>query len=565
MTQTQEDSHEQTMEAQDHDQKESYTASQQKVHGFVDGKHMKIVMGTIISMNALQVIYESDLGSKCEYGGSQNACDQQAGWLKVTNCIYLALYTFELSLRIYVHRRSCLTDAWDMFDGAIILIGAISEILGGLLPSTGILRLFRLARLAKALRVMKLPPELYTMIHGFASALKAITMGALLMGLMLLLFAVVAIEMFNGLYHSEHMKAVFESKGCPDCYLTYSSIPSAFFELIKMTILGQGWENAIIFIEENPWAILFFMSVYFSVVLGMVNLVLAVIVEKALEAHQEDLNKEALAKEEEKKQASLHFVALCQEIDMDGSGSLSLAELLAGYDKIEEFRNTLQVMDISREDIVHMFKIMDKDASGDVSYKEFAMQLAAIRTQELQTQICFIKNWTHDVKEDVAKMARGMFVDDETTAKLADLRMAVGAALAKEQMDDMVAKLEHVNAELFDRINSVSHQPKTISVDHVHRECNEAQKDSHGPPAACMLPVPDQEHRAQKRGEQVVQLHEVLNAMNPFSGTFHQAEPEKIPSVVGMDNILHIAVKVDDKQARQIIRKLLEEPPYSSV
>eukprot|EP00747_Dinoflagellata_sp_TGD_P160461 gnl/TRDRNA2_/TRDRNA2_177985_c0_seq3.p1 gnl/TRDRNA2_/TRDRNA2_177985_c0~~gnl/TRDRNA2_/TRDRNA2_177985_c0_seq3.p1 ORF type:complete len:540 (+),score=124.34 gnl/TRDRNA2_/TRDRNA2_177985_c0_seq3:113-1732(+) len=539
MTQTQEDSHEQTMEAQDHDQKESYTASQQKVHGFVDGKHMKIVMGTIISMNALQVIYESDLGSKCEYGGSQNACDQQAGWLKVTNCIYLALYTFELSLRIYVHRRSCLTDAWDMFDGAIILIGAISEILGGLLPSTGILRLFRLARLAKALRVMKLPPELYTMIHGFASALKAITMGALLMGLMLLLFAVVAIEMFNGLYHSEHMKAVFESKGCPDCYLTYSSIPSAFFELIKMTILGQGWENAIIFIEENPWAILFFMSVYFSVVLGMVNLVLAVIVEKALEAHQEDLNKEALAKEEEKKQASLHFVALCQEIDMDGSGSLSLAELLAGYDKIEEFRNTLQVMDISREDIVHMFKIMDKDASGDVSYKEFAMQLAAIRTQELQTQICFIRNWTHDVKEDVAKIVHGMrtssqqdAVDDgipPPASKLADLRMAVGAALAKEQMDDMVAKLERVNAELLDRINSVSPSPSP------------------------------------KIGEQVVQLDGVLNEMNAFSGTVHQAEPPKISSVLGPDNVLHIAVHVDDKQARQIIRKLLEEPPYSSV
>jgi voltage-gated sodium channel len=545
MTQTQEDPHKQIRKSSTSLTEESYTVSQVKVHGFLEGKHMKLFMGAVITVNALQVIYESDIGSKCEYGGSQSACDQQAGWLKVTNCLFLALYTFELSLRIYVHRRRCLTDAWDMFDGAIIVIGAISEILGGLLPSTGILRLFRLARLAKALRVIKLPPELYTMIHGFASALKAITMGAILMGLMLLLFAVVAIEVFNGMYHSEHMKAVFESNGCPDCYLTYSSIPSAFFELIKMTILGQGWEYAIIFIEEHPWTILFFMSVYFSVVLGMVNLVLAVIVEKALEAHQEDLNKEALEKEQAKTQASLHFVDLCQVIDADGSGSLTLPELLSGYDEIEEFRNTLQVMDICREDIIHMFKIMDKDTSGDVSYKEFAMQLAAIRTQELQTQICFIRNWTYDVKEDVAKLARGMrtssqqdAVDDGTSAKLADLRLAVSAALAKEQMDDMVAKLERMNVDLIFRENSLKHQPQTISVDNGRLALL---------PDGTMLP--DQEDCAPKRGEQVVQLDGALNEMSPFSGTIHQAEPPKISS----HTVPRIAVQVEAGQDRQII------------
>merc|ERR1719453_2848528 len=103
------------------------------------------------------------------------------------NWIYLSVYSVELGLRIFLHRSGCVYDAWDWFDGIIIAVGVLSEAFGGVLPSTGILRLARLARLAKAIRIVKLPPELHIMIHGFISALKAISMGAVLVFLMLTL------------------------------------------------------------------------------------------------------------------------------------------------------------------------------------------------------------------------------------------------------------------------------------------------------------------------------------------------------------------------------------------
>eukprot|EP00747_Dinoflagellata_sp_TGD_P125843 gnl/TRDRNA2_/TRDRNA2_174216_c3_seq7.p1 gnl/TRDRNA2_/TRDRNA2_174216_c3~~gnl/TRDRNA2_/TRDRNA2_174216_c3_seq7.p1 ORF type:complete len:639 (+),score=101.30 gnl/TRDRNA2_/TRDRNA2_174216_c3_seq7:60-1976(+) len=482
-----------------------YTASQEYVNAIVERRRFKLIMAIVISMNAVQVVYESDIGSQCTWGGSQAACDQESGWLMVMNWMYLLLYSIEMSLRIFVHRQGCFTDAWDITDAAIIIIGVLSELLGGLLPSTGILRLFRLARLIKALRFITLPPELHTMIHGFVSAFKAITMGAGLMFLMLLLWAVVGIEVFNDLNQGSYMRTIYESQGCLHCHLAYSSIPRAVFQLTKITIMGEAWAESCIFIEEYPWSVFFFMAVYFSVVLGMSNLVLAVIVEKALLVHQEDLQRDAQAQHDNKTQAVLTFAELCEKLDGDGSGCLSLSELLSGYDEGEEFRDNLRVMDISKEDLKHLFEIMDLDRSGDVSYQEFAMQLAAMQVQKAETQICFIKHWTNDVRNRLEKMMAsvesvkggsqqqgGQTLMAPDSFKLAGARDGGQSPMApdtsktagadidvlmsplrlamKEGMDEIIARNEHWSTELAASLQAIFSEASRAEVHGTQRE-----------------------------------------------------------------------------------------------
>jgi len=379
----------------------SYTLSQMKVHLLVESGAMKLVMGVVISMNAIQVVFECDVASQCKWGGSQGACDMESGWLRWMNIFYLVLYTLELSLRIYVHRVSCFINAWDMFDGIIIFVGAMSEVLGGLLPSTGILRLFRLARLAKAIRFIPLPDELHVMIHGFMSALKAIGMGAGLMALMVLLWAVISIELFNDINHEPQMVARYEAIDCEGCIHAWESIPLAMFFLTRLVIMGEGWDEACLFVEEHPWAIIVFMAVYFTVMMGMGNLVLAVIVDKALQAHELDLRMEAAARELEQNDARQKFVRLCKNIDKDNSGHLTREELSMGYDSDPQFRDTLTVIDMGRDDMENIFNMLDKDQSGEISYAEFGDQLTLIKHQDIRTMMCFVKNWVSRIKKDV--------------------------------------------------------------------------------------------------------------------------------------------------------------------
>ena len=64
------------------------------------------------------------------------------------------------------------------------------------------------------------------------------------------------------------------------------------------------------------------------------------------------------------------------DMDADESGSLSLDEMLKGYDNIEAFSKLMQIMDIRREDMETIFHVLDSDLSGEVSYFEFCQHLS---------------------------------------------------------------------------------------------------------------------------------------------------------------------------------------------
>jgi len=371
---------------------DNLNATQLRVMTVLDGPIVKPFVSFVILLNAIQVVYETDIGSMCQWDKDQSACDQESGWLKVMNWIYLGIYSIELAFRIYVLRWHSLTDPWAIFDGSIILVGVLSEALGGLLPSTGILRLARLARIARAVKIIKLPPELHTMIHGFASALKAISMGAVLVFLMLTLWAIVGVEMLNGLNHDDQLLAFYADAKCDRCPTAWSSVPNAVFSFTQLMLMGEGWDLlAIPIVRRYPASIIIFILVFFTVVLGMTNLILAVIVDKALQAHEEDVRKEASAMEDERVRAVERFVDICRMMDKDGDNSIDLEELRIGFTELPEFRNILKIMGVSERDLEVLFHMMDQDGSGDVSYIEFAHELAKVRTCNVQTVACFTK------------------------------------------------------------------------------------------------------------------------------------------------------------------------------
>jgi len=85
---------------------EHLNATQVRVMTILDGPIVKPLVCCVILLNAIQVVYETDVGSRCQYDEDQSACDQEAGWLLVMNWIYLAIYSIELAFRIYCIART---------------------------------------------------------------------------------------------------------------------------------------------------------------------------------------------------------------------------------------------------------------------------------------------------------------------------------------------------------------------------------------------------------------------------------------------------------------------------
>merc|ERR1711879_704386 len=112
-------------------------------------------------------------------------------------------------------------------------------------------------------------------------------------------------------------------------------------------------------------------------------------------------------------------------MDKDAGGSITLDEPISSYDTQSDFREILDIMDITREDLRLVFTIMDKDQSGDVNYEEFVEQLETMKNQNSHTLIVFIRHYTETIKHMMEGQQRLLarmkqsFCKMERTASLA--------------------------------------------------------------------------------------------------------------------------------------------------
>eukprot|EP00438_Fugacium_kawagutii_P036020 Skav207009 [mRNA] locus=scaffold1554:171142:178241:- [translate_table: standard] len=90
----------------------------------------------------------------------------------------------------------------------------------------------------------------------------------------------------------------------------------------------------------------------------------AVVVEKAAEARENDQERKMAQKENER------------ERNWDSS------EMLDGFDRDLNFKSLMAHMDIERDDMQTIFKVLDADRSGEVDYVEFCHHLGSCKKRD---------------------------------------------------------------------------------------------------------------------------------------------------------------------------------------
>jgi len=124
----------------------------------------------------------------------------------------------------------------------------------------------------------------------------------------------------------------------------------------------------------------------------LLNLILAVIVDKAQEARNEDEAHTLKEKETQYQQVATQIAKLCEDLATDNDGLTQEEELLNGYEINSRFSSMLELMDIRREDLKALFSILDSDRSGSVSYTEFVDEMYRMKTQADHTLLAFIRH-----------------------------------------------------------------------------------------------------------------------------------------------------------------------------
>merc|ERR1719359_2715100 len=103
----------------------------------------------------------------------------------------------------------------------------------------------------------------------------------------LMMWSIVTVELVHPLNEEIAKEGLYD--GCDRCPRAFASVAQAMLTFIQTIIAGDSWGTlALPLIEKQPWTALIFMSVLLTVQLGLLNLILAVIVDRAAEARAQD-------------------------------------------------------------------------------------------------------------------------------------------------------------------------------------------------------------------------------------------------------------------------------------
>merc|ERR1712032_15372 len=117
------------------------------------------------------------------------------------------------------------------------------------------------------------------------------------------------------------------------------------------------------------WVFFMFFQALFQYVL--LNLVTAVICDRALHLVEADEERKIAEAQEEQERQIAELTELFKLLDADGGGSVSLQEFQRAF-SIPAMANKLIVLGISESDLIWLFKILDSDGGGDMSVEEFS-------------------------------------------------------------------------------------------------------------------------------------------------------------------------------------------------
>lgn len=349
--------------------------------------------------------------------------------------ICLVLYTLEAAILMTLTGMEFFRDWMMLMDLGIVSCGwleilltqftAAADVLGFRIKVLRVLRLVRIFRPIRLLKRVRALRELYKLAMMMATVFRTLLWCFLLCFIVMTGWAMLMVEIVYPAVQDMH-KTEGHFANCEQCRKATSSVMEANLLLFKTVIAGDGWgEIAVPVIQEHPGTAIIFVGSLLTLVFGVVNLIVAVVVDTFADARQNDVQNLAEEMEDEIEHDRKALAKLFARIDKDKSGQLTLHELIEGARHDRAFQSRLRVMDIDEQDLEQLFHMIDVDQSGTIEISEFIGPLS---------------RWAHDSKTAPRFIKYNMLQSMHLQEDLYDLSVECFRELAG-RIDDLALEL----------------------------------------------------------------------------------------------------------------------------
>jgi len=294
--------------------------------------------------------------------------------LQVAECIFLFIYTVEICLRFMALGRRALCNAWVLFDIVLVACGCFDMVTTFLGHSVTILqhvllvRIFRLARLARVLRLMIKFHTLWMLVHGLLNSLMTLTWTCVIICILLFVFAVLGLEL---LQPDENASEEYNQVAREN----FGSLLKAATSLLQGLTLDSF---AVIYrpvVLARPLTIFYFVPFLLVVSIALMNLVTALMVNFSLEQAAKDKQAEEEVQTQYKTEVIRILERAFAELDINKSGHVDLQEMLGAPEELRTLICQVADMDSGEDKMVDIFRTLDFDHTGYVKIEDFCQGL----------------------------------------------------------------------------------------------------------------------------------------------------------------------------------------------
>eukprot|EP00930_Biecheleria_cincta_P082808 TRINITY_DN72459_c0_g1_i1.p1 TRINITY_DN72459_c0_g1~~TRINITY_DN72459_c0_g1_i1.p1 ORF type:complete len:615 (+),score=106.03 TRINITY_DN72459_c0_g1_i1:31-1875(+) len=348
-----------------------------KVMEVVASTSFDAAIGFIIMLNGVSIGFKTNsrvnlpLGCDSDCNCSANVeavCHMPSVWVSLLDLACSIVYILELGIRFYVVRFHMFRSRWIQFDAFLVVASILDFVLRNLnmenafLNQIMLVRLFRLAKLARSLRLIPEFQTLWLFVGGLVSSLSVQVWTALLMLIMAYLFGLMGME-FATFDMDLPMGHAYN-----DAVIVYfRSLPDALMTILQFFSLDSCGGIMRPIVHHKPYLFLYFISIVLLLSIGLLNLITALMVDASLAAASADKDVKKAMENERKRKQMLELRNMFGELDEDGSGELSLDELMSSPEDIQETLCEIA----GTEDLQGLFEALDYDGGGTLAIDEF--------------------------------------------------------------------------------------------------------------------------------------------------------------------------------------------------
>jgi Ca2+-binding EF-hand superfamily protein len=325
---------------------------------------------------------------------------------------------------------------WNWIDIGVVFVSVVGETVATLYEQFGrgmfgifrVARILRLVRFVRAAKIIGRVKELRKLVQMAVSCFRTLFWSFCLTFVVMTVWAHMAVVLIQPLVDDLAKKGQWDD--CEECLRSFTSVMRANLTLFQTIVASDSWGKvAVPVIEAHPWTAFVFVGAWLTLIFGMLNLIVAAMVDAFAEARENDVRSRAQERTEEEEKEKDALSRIFTKIDYDCSGYVSFARLKMAAETVPEFRQRLRVMDVGVPDLQQLFRMIDEDHSGVIEEPEFIEVLYRLKQTDSKVVTVFLKHYVQDLGKKQKSTDRKVREMDANMSRMFDYMMEAEVSL----------------------------------------------------------------------------------------------------------------------------------------